>query len=35
MGPRFQDANQEGLVTSLLLLGAFFSCPSAGWAADK
>lgn len=35
MGPRFQDRNQEGLVTSLLLLGAFFACPMSGFFADK
>lgn len=35
MGPRFQDRNQEGLVTSLLLLGAFFACPVSGFFADK
>ncbi|KAL8278244.1 hypothetical protein RQP46_009417 [Phenoliferia psychrophenolica] len=35
MGPRIKDSNQEGLVTSLLLLGAFFACPSAGWFADR
>lgn len=29
------DDNQVGLVTSLLLLGAFFSCPVAGIVADK
>lgn len=35
MGPRIEDTNQEGLVTSLLLLGAFFSCPLAGIIADR
>lgn len=34
MGPRINNSNQEGLVTSLLLLGAFFACPSAGYFAD-
>lgn len=34
-GPRIEDSNQEGLVTSLLLLGAFFACPSAGYFADR
>ena len=35
MGPRIEDPNQVGLVASLLLLGAFFSCPVAGILADR
>ncbi|KAK9900210.1 general substrate transporter [Cystobasidium minutum MCA 4210] len=34
MGPRINDRNQEGLVTSLLVLGAFFASPVAGWSGD-
>lgn len=35
MGPRIEDDNQVGLVTSLLLVGAFFSTFLAGTLADR
>lgn len=35
MGPRFNNPNQQGLITSLLTLGAFFGNPTSGYVSDK